>query len=250
MIIAKIDEETLTADDFVKVMKLNNTFDNLIEDLIKDKLTIHAAKKHGLRVSIDDVQERADQIRRVLGLHRAKDTLAYLEGIGVTLDEFESYITDTLYKEKMLAELNRDEAVKEYFQLNSPKFESIEISHIIVDSEGKAKEMLSVLSEDPESFAEMAREYSLATDTKDSGGLIGKIYRGSLPNEVEAKIFNASPGDLLGPFPSVDGNYFELFKVNAKHPAILDDSTTKEVQKLIHEEWLQTCVQEHSVEIL
>ena len=43
-----------------------------------------------------------------------------------------------------------DKAVEEYFKLNSPKFDSIEVSHIVLESEGKAKEMVSMLRDDPE----------------------------------------------------------------------------------------------------
>ena len=41
-----------------------------------------------------------------------------------------------------------DEAVQAYFKMHSPKFDSIEVSHVVVDSEGKAKDMVSVLADD------------------------------------------------------------------------------------------------------
>ena len=88
----------------------------------------------------------------------------------------------------------------------------------MLDTEGKAKEMMSVLRDDPDSFAEMAREHSIA-DTREQGGVIGKVLRGSLKTDVEAKVFNAAVGDLLGPFPSPDRSFYEIFAVNAKYPA-------------------------------
>lgn len=250
MIVARIDEDELTAEDFVKLLKLNGTFDNLIEDVVIDKLTVHVAKKHNITVSNEEIQERVDQIRRIKGLHRAKDTLEFLDGMGVSVDEFAGWITETLYKEKMIAEINKDEAVEDYFTLNSPKFDSIDVSHIVVDSEGKAKELLSLLKEEPDCFAEMAKEHSLDMETKDKGGFIGKVLRGSLQNEVEAKVFNASAGDLLGPFPTPDGLLFEIFKVNVKNPAKLDTATAKEIRKMIYQEWLESRAQEHKIEVL
>lgn len=250
MIIARIDENELTAEDFVKLLKLGGTFDNLIEDLVIDKLTVHAAKRHGITVSNEEVQERVDQIRRIKGLHRAKDTVEFLNDLGVCVDEFANWITEILYKEKMIAEINKDESVEEYFALHSPRFDSIEVSHIVVESEGKAKELLSLLEEEPECFAEMAREHSLDMETKEKGGFIGKVLRGSLHNEIEARVFNASAGDLLGPFPTPDGLLFEIFKVNAKNPAQLDASTVKEIRKLIYQEWLEARAQEHKIEML
>jgi peptidylprolyl isomerase len=137
--------------------------------------------------------------------------------------------------------------VEEYFTLNSPRFDSIEVSHIVLDSEGKAKEMISLLNEDPDSFEEMAREHSIA-DTREQGGLIGKVLRGSLKSDIEAKVFNAAVGDLLGPFPSEDRSFFEIFLVNAKHPAKLDEETAAAVRRLLREDWLFARAQEHVIE--
>lgn len=245
--IVRIDDELVEVDDFVKVLKLTGQFESLIEQFVRDRLTVLAAKKQGLSVSPEEIQERADQFRRVRGLHRAADMNHYLDALGISLDEFEAFIIDGLYQEKVLAEVGNDRAVEEYFQLNSPRFDSIEVSHIVLDSEGAAKEMMSLLDEDPDSFADMAREHSIA-DTREQGGAIGKVLRGSLKAEVEAKVFNAEVGDLLGPFASPDRSFYEIFAVNAKHPARLDEETVAEVRRLLREEWLLARAQEHIIE--
>ena len=150
-------------------------------------------------------------------------------------------------QEKMLRKVCDDQAVQGYFKLNSPKFDSIEVSHIVLDSEPKAKEMIAVLRDDPDSFDEMAREHSIA-ETRERGGLIGKVLRGSLRPDVESKVFNAAAGDLLGPFASGDRTVFEIFRVNATHPARLDDDTATEVRRLLREEWLRARAQEHVID--
>ncbi len=245
--IVRIDDEVVDDAEFIRLLKLTGQFESLIEQLVRDKLTVHAARKHGMTVTPDEIQQRADQFRRVRGLHRATDTNQYLDTLGVTLDQFESFITDGLYQEKMLESVGNDHAIEEYFSLNSPKFDAIEVSHIVLDSEGKAKEMISYLHDDPESFADMAREHSIA-DTRDAGGVIGKVLRGSLKPEIEAKIFNAAVGDLLGPFPSPDRSCFEIFAVTAKYPASLDADVASEIKRLLREEWLMARAQEHIIE--
>lgn len=247
--IVKIDDEVITTDDFIKSLKLNGRFESLIEEIVKDKLTVHAAKKQRISVSVEELQERSDQFRRIHGLHRSKDTNEYLDAMRITLDDFEAFITDMLYHEKIMAEVINDKAVDDYFSLNSPKFESIDISHIVLDSDGKAKEMLSVLTDAPEMFGEMAREHSVA-DTRERGGKIGKVMRGSLQPDIEAKVFSAAQGDLLGPFPSADGTHFELFTVDAKNSAQLDDETANEIRRRLKEEWLSARAREHRIEAL
>lgn len=245
--IVRIDDEIIDIEEFVRILKLTGRFEGLMEEVVRDKLAVHAAKKQRIAVAPEEVQERADQFRRALGLHRAADMNNYLDALGVTLDEFESFIIEGLYQEKMMELVCNPAAVESYFKLNSPKFDSIEVSHIVLNTEGQAKEMMSLLSEDPDSFADMAREHSIA-DTREHGGLIGKVLRGSLKTEVEGKVFNAAVGDLLGPFPSPDRSCFEIFAVNAKHPAVLDDDTAAEVRRLLREEWLLARSQEHVIE--
>lgn len=247
--IVRIDDERLGIEECVRTWKLTGRFEGLIEELVRDKLAVHAAKRQGVQVSAEEIQERADQFRRVQGLHRATDMNLYLDALGVSLDEFEVFITEGLYQEKVMAEVCSERAVESYFQLNSPRFDSIEVSHIVVESEGKAREMIAFLEDEPESFAEMAREHSLA-DTRDQGGVIGKVLRGALKTDVEAKVFNAAVGELLGPFAAADGSFYEIFTVNAKHPAALDDDTAAEVRRLLREEWLAARAQDHVIEAL
>jgi parvulin-like peptidyl-prolyl isomerase len=243
--IVRIDDEVVDVAEFIRLLKLTGQFESLIEQVVREKLTVHTAKKHGVRLSEDEIQARADQFRRVRGLHRAADMNHYLDALG---DEFERFITDGLYQEKMLATIGDRAAVEEYFSLNSPRFDAIEVSHVVLDSEGKAREMISVLQDDPDSFAEMAREHSIA-ETRERGGVIGKVLRGSLKPEIEAKIFNAEAGDLLGPFPSPDGSCYEIFAVTAKYPAALDEDVESEIQRLLREEWLMARAQEHVIEV-
>lgn len=244
--IVRVDDEVMGSEEFIRILKLTGQFETLVEQIVRDKLTVRAAKKQGVRVSPEEIQERADQFRRVRGLHRATDTNRYLDTLGVTLDEFESFITDSLYQEKMMEQVCSEKAVEKYFKLNSPKFDGIEVSHILLDTEGKAKEMISLLRDDPDCFAEMAREHSLA-NTRDHGGVIGKVLRGSLKTDIEAKVFNAGVGDLIGPFPSPDRSFYEIFAVNAKKPAVLDEETAAEVRRLLREEWLRARSQEHVI---
>jgi peptidylprolyl isomerase len=245
--IVKIDGHAIDLAEFVRILKLTGQFEALLEQFVRDRLSALGARKAGIQVSEAEIQERADQFRRVRGLHRASDTNKYLDAMRISAEEFEAFITDSLYQEKMMRKVCSDQAAQGYFKLNSPKFESIEVSHVVVDSEAKAKEMIAVLREDPASFDEMAREHSIA-DTREQGGLIGKVLRGSLRSDVEAKVFNAAAGALLGPFASGDRTAFEIFRVNAKHPARLDDDTATEVRRLLREEWLHARAREHVVE--
>ncbi|MFO1217509.1 MAG: peptidylprolyl isomerase [Burkholderiaceae bacterium] len=245
--LVKIDGETIDVEAFLRTLKLTGQYETLLEQMVRDRLAARGARKLGIRVSEAEIQERADQFRRVRGLHRAADTNKYLDAMRISLDEFEAFIADTLYQEKMMQRLTGDEAVQAYFNLNSPRFDAIEVSHIVLEGEGQAREMLSVLEDDPDSFEEMAREHSIA-DSRERGGLIGRVLRGSLRTDVEAKVFHAAAGELIGPFVSADRSVYEIFRVNARHPARLDDDTRTEVRRLLRENWLRERAQEHAIQ--
>jgi parvulin-like peptidyl-prolyl isomerase len=247
MTIVRIDDEVVSADEFIRLLKLTGQFSGLLDQLVRDKITVHAAKKQHVVLSDEEIQTRADQFRRVRGLHRAAEMNRYLDALGVSLDEFEAFITDTLYQEKMLAKIGNEEEVEAYFKLNSPHFDSVEVSHIVLEKHDQAKEMIAFLEDDPDSFAEMAREHSIA-DTRGQGGRIGRVLRGSLAPEIEAKVFNAAPGDLLGPFLTPDNTAYEIFAVTAKSAATLDPDVAAEVRRLLREQWLHERAQEHIIE--
>ena len=247
--LVRINDEIVSTEGFIKILKLNGRFDSLLDELARDKLAVHAAKKLGITITPQAAQERADQLRRVRGLHRAADMNRYLQALKVTVQDYENFIVEMLYYEKMMDRLLNDQEVEKYFRANSPRFDSIEVSHILVESPGMAKEIVAILEDEPQRFAELAREHSVA-DTREQSGRIGRIMRGSLQSDMEAKVFHAKIGDILGPFPSPDGSCFEIFTVNAKHPAALDDEVKAEIRRVIKDEWLAARIRENTIQTL
>lgn len=250
MAIAKIDGHEITADDLVKYLKLHNKFEEIIEEMILDKVATLEAKKQGTTVSDEELQETFDNVRRLRGLHRAKDTVDFINSIGMTLEEFQAFLSDSLCKDKVLVSVYSDERMKEYFDLHSPRFDSVEISHMVLDTEGKAREIMALLDDDPDSFTELAKEHSMDVETQHKGGMLGKVMRGSLVPEIEARIFNTEAGGFAGPFPADDGLYYEIFQVTKKHPATFDDTARSDIQKTLYNEWIAARIQEHRIEVL
>ena len=103
--LVKIDDEVINSEDFVKLLKFTGQFETLMEDIVKDKLIVHAARKQAIAITPEDIQERADQLRRVRGLHRAVDMNKYLDSTGLTLDDFEQYVTEMILHERILERL-------------------------------------------------------------------------------------------------------------------------------------------------
>ncbi|WP_078118101.1 peptidylprolyl isomerase [Thiosocius teredinicola] len=248
--IARIDDKEITSDDLIRYLKIGNKFDQIVEDIITQEITASEAGRMGFNVGDDEIQAESDNLRRVLGLHAAKETFDFLDSVGLSLEGFEDYLRDSLMRTKVLQHVCSEQAIKDFFDLHSPKFESVEVSQIIVDSEGKARELIAILEEDPEEFPNMAKSFSLDPETAEKGGDIGTVVRGGLSGEIEAKIFNSPVGEPLGPFETDDGMFHEVYMVTKRHNPTLDLTTQKMITKLLYEKWLDERLEEHRVEIL
>lgn len=248
--LVKLNDELITTAHLLQYLKFNGEFEEIMEKFLSDRITVHIARQQNVTVSDDELQERIDQLRRVQGLHRAKDTLEYIEGMGFTVEEFSEHIRDEILKAKMLDIVCSEEKTDEYFKLNSPQYDTVELRHIIVASEGEARELAAMLEDDPDLFEQMATEHSLAADTAKSGGSLGSVMRGMLAEEIEAKVFNASAGDILGPYESADELTFEIFKVDAMQKAELNTKTKDSIVTTLKREWIKARLGEHSVELV
>jgi hypothetical protein len=150
-----VDGKKFSGQDFITYLKLNNEFDDIVERMVRDKVTVCAGAKKGFAVSNEELQENADNLRRHVGLHRAKDTQAWLDEQNLTLDDFETHITDMVMKRKVQEDVVTDAAIEAYFQQHSPKFDTVDLKQIALDNESKAKEMAALLEDDADLFGDI-----------------------------------------------------------------------------------------------
>ena len=248
MDIAKVDGESFSSDDLVVWLKFSGRFGQVIEDFIKQQVTACAARKAGCKVTPQELQEHADLTRRALGLHRAAETNAFLDDSGLSLAQFEAYLSTQLLSEKMRAEVQSDAAVQAHFKLHAPDFDAVDISHIVVADAEQAEELVALIREGEESFADLACQYS-RSETARLGGHIGKVYRGQLGADLEKVIFSASEGQPLGPFPIVNSGTFEIFMVNERAAASLDATARAGIEARLYNEWLAAQARALSVQV-
>ena len=77
--LVKLNDEVLTSDFFFRYLRYHGDYMDLMDRLLSDRATVQAGRRDGIDASDDEVQQRIDQIRRVNGLHRAKDAIGYIE---------------------------------------------------------------------------------------------------------------------------------------------------------------------------
>ncbi len=91
-----------------------------------------------------------------------------------------------------------DKEVEDYYNENKEKFVSpatVNASHILVDSEEKAKEILAKIESGALSFEDAAKEYS-SCPSKENGGSLGDFGRGQMVPEFDAAVFAMEIGEI------------------------------------------------------
>jgi peptidyl-prolyl cis-trans isomerase C len=110
-----------------------------------------------------------------------------------------------------------DEEIKKYYEDNKEQFkngESVNASHILVDSEEKANEILKEIKEGKISFEDAARKES-SCPSKDNGGNLGEFTKGQMVPEFDKAVFEMQVGEISEPVKTQFG--YHLIKLNAKN---------------------------------
>jgi peptidyl-prolyl cis-trans isomerase C len=123
--------------------------------------------------------------------------------------------------EKVFSGVNVTEAeAKEYFEANKEKFlqgETVNASHILVDTEEKAKSIYEEISSGKKTFEEAAKEYS-SCPSGQGGGNLGDFGRGQMVPEFDNAVFEMEVGTVTEvPVKTQFG--YHLIKLNSKGEA-------------------------------
>ena len=110
-----------------------------------------------------------------------------------------------------------EDEIKAFYEENKSQFvagESVSASHILVDSEEKANELLEKINGGEISFEDAARKES-SCPSSENGGNLGEFTRGQMVPEFDEAVFSMSVGEIAGPVKTQFG--YHLIKLNAKN---------------------------------
>jgi len=131
---------------------------------------------------------------------------------------------DSLAKE---TQVSIDETIR-YFDEHKAEFGQVEerqASHILLSApttasdtdkaaaRAKAEELLSQIKQSPQSFADLARQYSQDAGSADKGGDLGFFGRGTMDKAFEDEIFQMEAEEIRGPVQTDFG--FHIIKLSA-----------------------------------
>lgn len=158
------------------------------------------------------------------------------EGFKKEVEQMKANLLKQYALKKFLSDVKiEDEEVRNYYEENKEQFktpESVKASHILVDTEEKANEILGEIKEGL-SFEEAAKKYSKCP-SKEKGGDLGFFSKGRMVPEFEQAAFDMEKGAVSEPVKTQFG--YHLIKVDDKKEAGM--SSFEEVQNQLSQNLL------------
>ena len=233
---------SLKPEEIIKFLAFTGELEQITKEIIKNREVRKKAEEMGIDVSDEKLQEFADFFRREIRLYSVEETLSFFKKYALSEEDFEEFCESTVLVEKVKYALATDEKINEYFVNNRTEFDMARIYSIVVENKNLAQEILMQITEDEADFHKLARTYSIDESTKYAGGYRGIVTRNIFTPEVSAKIFNASKGEVIGPFER-DGK-FEIILVDEVMKAEMNEGIKHMIKEKIFREWLHQIVRD------
>lgn len=216
--VAKVNGEVITKDELYDLM-VKAVGDQALDYLITQKIIELEAKKQNITVTDEDINKELEKVYEAYG----GETIfkQNLELSGHSLDEYKEELALTIKAKKLMEpriEITEEE-MKAYFDEHKDEFaqeQQVHARHILVDDENLAREIYEKLKKG-EDFAELAKQYSTDTATKDNGGDLGFFGKGEMVEEFEKVAFSLKVGEISSPVKTEYG--YHIIKVEEKKEA-------------------------------
>jgi parvulin-like peptidyl-prolyl isomerase len=246
LVVATVHGEDLSLREFLQTLKLNGQLVILINKAVVDRLVRNLARREGITVTDEELQQAADQLRARAGLYKAEDAGTWLARNRLTVADLESLAERSVVQRKLRDQVTQGK-VEPFFEANRSRYDRARAAHLVVDNEGLASELLCQIRDEGRDFAELTRQHSLHEDSRQAGGRLGIVQRKNLNPAVAAAIFDARPGTVVGPLKTDMG--YHLVLVQEILPAQLDERTADVVRDELFQAWLQAELQQADVKV-
>ena len=202
-VLAQVNGKPITEEDvtrFIMAMGRNGQAYNnpqgraaVLEQLIAQRLFLLDAQRN--------LYEREQAFKDQLAAVKEQLLMEYaiskcVESVRLTEEEVRAYYDS--HKEEMIED------------------ETVNASHILVDSEEKASEILAAINAGEITFEDAARENSSCPSSQ-QGGNLGDFGRGQMVPEFDTACFEMEEGEVRGPVKTQFG--YHLIRLNKKNAA-------------------------------
>lgn len=256
--VATFDGGKVTKEALYQELAASNG-EQTVNVMVRDSIVEKEAEKLKVTVSKKELEESLVELKAQYGSDEAFEQA--LETYNVTKADIEKDMKSDLLLEKVLkkqVKVTEDE-MKAYFEENKEQFsagEEVKASHILVETEKEAKDLIKQLNEGAD-FAKLAKEHSKDTGSAIEGGDLGFFGKGKMTETFEKAAFALEIGKVSEPVKSEFG--FHIIKVAEKKEAkkatfednkkAVKEALTNQKLQAEYSTWLEKKFEEYNVKL-
>jgi parvulin-like peptidyl-prolyl isomerase len=216
-VLATVNGESVTVTEGLRKAFISRN--EFLQGIITSALIRQYAEKNKISNTDGELQLAADEWRYQRGLESVEKLNQWMKANHQTILSLQDEVDSILLHNKVRNAIPESE-IEAYFAEHQLEFEAVELYSCRLDSAEKAKELLAQINEENANFHLLTMEHSLDDQTKQLGGYAGRLTRSNVTGEVEAAVFRARSGEIVGPIKTEKG--YNLFKVAAVHKPSLE----------------------------
>ena len=206
----------------------------VLQFLIRATWLDKEAASQGVKVSNADAQKSIDGLKKQQ-FPKEADYQKFLRSSGLTNADVVFQQRTTLLEQKISQKVTKgknkvtDAQVAAYYNKNKSRFATPErrnLEVVLTKDQAKAAQAKKAL-QSGQPFAQVARKFSIDTQTKNNGGKLQGVTKGQQEPALDQAVFSAPKNKLVGPIKTQFGWYvFDVSKVTPSKQQTLDESKT------------------------
>lgn len=237
--IASLANSRLTLGEFLGRLQVQARLAPLVREALTQQYLLDQARAAGLAVTVAELQQAANAYRRNAGLHSAAATHAWFTQHGLSVDDFEAGLEESLLVAKLRQQRGRS-GVEVHFATHLAAYERLRLALLVAPRDDLARELASQVRDEGRELEAVAAEHDLPVIHRE-------LLRKELGGTQAAALAAAKAGELVGPLATPQG--FTLMQILERHEPALDPPLRRTIEQELFQNWLAENTKESSLDL-
>lgn len=232
----QIGNRTITVSELISLLANYQMLPQLQRELLIDEAIEQNSRSANVATCTpEEVAQAKQQFYAEKQFKNEEDIQAWMAHQRLTPEQLEVITTRKLKIEKF-KQATWGNKLESYFFQSKAKLDKVIYSLLRTQDVGIAQELYFRIQAKENSFADLAREYSLGPEAQ-TGGLVGPIELNALHPVMVQMLSSSQPGQILPPTRIAD--WFVILRLEKFIPAQLDEFMKGRLLNELFEIWLQ-----------